>query len=103
MAAVVIPVDVGDAYRLRLDVDLSGVSVTLRLQWRDASAGWYLSATLPDGTSLRDGARLCTGAEVPLDLTVAGAPSPGRLYCLGSLELTQRDRLGVTSFLTWVV
>ena len=32
MAAVVIPVDVGDAYRLRLDVDLSGVSVTLRLQ-----------------------------------------------------------------------
>lgn len=100
MAAVVIPVDVGDAYRLRLDVDLSGVEVTLRLQWRDASAGWYLSAALPDGTSLRDGARLCTGAEVPLDLTVAGAPS-GRLYCLGSLELTRRDRLGVTSFLVW--
>ncbi len=101
MAAVVIPVDVGDAYRLRLDVDLSGVEVTLRLQWRDASAGWYLSAALPDGASLRDGARLCTGAEVPLDLTVPGAPS-GRLYCLGSLELTRRDRLGVTSFLAWV-
>ena len=101
MAAVVIPVDVGDAYRLRLDVDLSGVEVTLRLQWRDASAGWYLSAALPDGTSIRDGARLCTGAEVPLDLTVSGAPS-GRLYCLGSLELTRRDRLGVTSFLAWV-
>ena len=101
MAAVVIPVDVGDAYRLRLDVDLSGVEVTLRLQWRDASAGWYLSAAPPDGTSLRAGARLCTGAEVPLDLTVSGAPS-GRLYCLGSLELTRRDRLGVTSFLAWV-
>jgi hypothetical protein len=101
MAAVIIPVDVGDAYRLRLDVDLSGVEVTIRLQWRDASAGWYLSAALPDGTSLRDGARLCTGAEVPLDLTVSGAPS-GRLYCLGSLELTMRDRLGVTSFLAWV-
>jgi hypothetical protein len=101
MAAVIIPVDVGDAYRLRLDVDLSGVEVTIRLQWRDASAGWYLSAALPDGTSLRDGARLCTGAEVPLDLTVSGAPS-GRLYCLGSLELTRRDRLGVTSFLAWV-
>ena len=96
----IIPTVVGDAYAITFDASLSGVQVFFVARWRSGSSGWYLSASLPDGTSLGDGVRLCPGSEVGIDLTKDGAPS-GLLYCIGE-DLIRRDQLGVSAWLAWV-
>lgn len=98
----IIPITVeDDAYAILLDAPLGLVSVSMDLRWREAAAGWYLSASLPDGTSLARGVRLSPGGPVALDLSVDGAPD-GLLYCIGGDDLTVRQRLGVSVFLAWV-
>jgi hypothetical protein len=83
-------------------VTLGGVSVRLRLTWRQRMQAWYLDMESLSGTPMLSGARLSPGWGPGAGLMqgVAGAPD-GIFYVRGQDGYSRMD-LGVNLILEWV-
>ena len=74
-------------------IDLDGVRVRYRLQWRPRASGWYMALYAADGVTLvSDWMRLRPSGLCTQDRTAPGHP-PGAFVVAGSSPGTSRDDL----------
>jgi len=79
------------AYRRTYTLD--DVEVSLGFRWHPRLSGWYLTVYDADGVEVSTGRRLEPGGDLIPDRT-AGTLPPGRLVCVGSIDLTRPEYLG---------
>lgn len=82
----------GDVLRYRRRYSLDGVTITLRLAWRQRSGAWYVDVLDGRDEPIVVGQRLSPSAPLAPDATAPGLP-PGQLWVTGP-DRYGREQLG---------
>lgn len=104
MATLVLPARTDGVPFYSFEVDLEDRSYAFELRWNERDAGWYLSVSSPDGTSLVSGRRVSVGASL-LGESANEALPPGTLIAIDTTDSDTdpgRDELGSRVVLIYI-